>query len=489
MTPTEEQTAIVEAATKGSANLMLNALAGTGKTSTLLMLERAVKTRPILYMVFNKKNAENAEYDNDADEEEAAKRVLSTTTVRTFNSMGHRVWAQAVAKKQLSMPKQKVGDILRELIRSAPKNTQSAIWSVFWDVVNGVARAKALGYVPEGKYPNAKRLIGRSAFHASLEEEPDDLVADLIDAVLTTSIKQAYEGVIDYNDQIYMPTLFGGTCPQFPLVLVDEYQDLNPTNHALLAKLAKKRLIGVGDPNQSIYAFRGAKAQGMAAAVETYTMSELDLSVSFRCPSAIVSHVKWHVPNFKWIKEGGNVSLPSHVEPNDIPDDGVVICRNNAPLFGAALRLLSAGRSVSVAGSDIGPKLIALMKKLGSDEMSKAQTLSAIADWEQEKLDKESTTARDMAACMRVFAEHGSSLAQAISYAEHVLSQKGKIRLMTGHKAKGLEFDHVIHLDPWLVRVGYHGVPASDQDKNLDYVISTRSKNQLVEIASKDIRW
>ncbi len=478
MQPTEEQAAIMTASMTSETNLMLNALAGCGKTSTLEMIEQAVKARPILYLVFNKKNAEEAE-----------DRLLSTTTVRTFNSLGHRIWAKAVAKNQLSLNSKKSADILRELIKAAPKNTQSAIWSVFWDVVNGVARAKALGYVPEGKYPNAKRLIPQGAFHASLEEEPDDLVADLIDAVLTTSIKLAYEGVIDYNDQIYMPALFGGTCPQFPLVLVDEYQDLNPVNHALLAKLAKKRLIGVGDPNQSIYAFRGAKAKGMAEASETYNMESLDLSVSFRCPSAIVSHVLWHVPNFKWIKEGGNVNLPTHIGPNDIPDDGVIICRNNAPLFGVALRMLSAGRSVSVAGSDIGPKLVALMKKLGSEEMSRAQTLSAISDWEQEKLDKDSTTARDMAACMRVFAEHGSSLAQAISYAEHVLQQKGKIRLMTGHKAKGLEFDHVIHLDPWLVRSGFHGALPTDQDKNLDYVISTRSKDKLVEIASKDIRW
>ena len=110
------------------------------------------------------------------------------------------------------------------------------------------------------------------------------------------------------------------------------------------------------------------------------------------------------------------------------------------------------------------------MKKLGSEEMTQSQTLSAIADWEAEKLDKESTTARDMAACMRVFAEHGDSLSQSLAYAEHVLQpRRARIRLMTGHKAKGLEFDHVLHLDPWLVRSGFHGAPPTDQDKNLDY--------------------
>lgn len=129
------------------------------------------------------------------------------------------------------------------------------------------------------------------------------------------------------------------------------------------------------------------------------------------------------------------------------------------------------------------------MKKLGPEDLSKSQTLSAIADWEAEKLDKESTSASDLAACMRVFAEHGSDLGQTIRYAEHVLAQKGRIRLMTGHRSKGLEFDNVVHLDPHLVRMGHHGGSVSDQDKNLDYVISTRSKDKLTEIASRDIRW
>lgn len=476
--PTTEQSHILASATGSDKNLMINALAGTGKTSTLEMIEQAVKARPVLYMVFNRKNADEAE-----------KRMLSTTTVRTFNSLGHRVWAKAQAKNKLVLNSRKSQEILREIIKAAPKNTSNALWSVFWDIIAGVGLAKSLGYVPEGKYPNAKRLITQGEFHNQLDESPDDLVGDLIDAVLTQSIKLSYDGVIDYNDQIYMPALFGGTFPQFPLVLVDEYQDLNPVNHAMLKKLARKRLIGVGDPWQSIYAFRGAKRGGMDTARAEYAMESLDLSISFRCPEAIVANVLWRVPHFKAFKEGGSVNTPTHLSPSDIADTAVVICRNNAPLLAAALRLLSNGRSVSVSGSDIGPKLIAFMKKLGSEEMSRAQTLSAIADWEAEKLARESTSARDLAACMRVFAEHGDSLSQAIAYAEHVLAQKGTIRLMTGHKSKGLEFDTVYHLDSWLVRSGHNGAPPTEQDKNLDYVISTRSKDKLIEIDSKNIRW
>src|SRR5258708_663832 len=226
---TDEQLAILSAATETSNNLMLNALAGTGKTSTLELVERAVKAKPILYLVFNKKNAD-----------EATERMLSTTTVRTFNSLGHRIWAQSQSKN-LRLNAKKSGDILRELISESPRNSQSELWASYHEVIAGVGLAKAVGYVPEGTFPNAKRLISQTQFHLMLEERPDDLTSDLIDATLARSIKLAYDGLIDYNDQIYMPALFGGTFPRFPLVLVDEYQDLSPVNHAMLERLVKGR--------------------------------------------------------------------------------------------------------------------------------------------------------------------------------------------------------------------------------------------------------
>lgn len=124
------------------------------------------------------------------------------------------------------------------------------------------------------------------------------------------------------------------------------------------------------------------------------------------------------------------------------------------------------------------------MKKLGDESMSQASLLSAIGDWEAEKLAKESKSAPDMAECMRVFARNGENLGQAIRYAEHLFKQQGRLHLSTIHKAKGLEWDNVYHLDPWLVRKH-----PDDQNKNLDYVASTRSANRLTEIDSEMIEW
>src|SRR5581483_5898197 len=103
-----------------------------------------------------------------------------------------------------------------------------------------------------------------------------------------------------------------------------------------------------------------------------------------------------------------------------------------APLLRAALHFLNAGRSVSVAGSDIGAKLVATMRKLGSEELTRKQAQAAIADWLAPKLAAESKTAEDMAACMQVFVNHGDSLGQAIRYAEHLFAQAGSVHFTTG---------------------------------------------------------
>lgn len=466
---TDEQIHILDLAKTSPDNLMINSYAGTGKTSTLEMIDKISKQRPVLYLVFNKRNAD-----------EAVERMASTTTVRTMNALGHRIWQSAI-RPRLKIEKDKIYKIVKDMADEA-KSEARTIWDCYEQVKFGVDMARAVGYVPEGIYPQAKRLISRNAFHNYLDEEPDDLVADLIDAILKRSIALAYEGTIDFNDQVYMSALFGGTYPQYPLTLVDEYQDLNPVNHEMIRKLVgKRRLIGVGDPHQNIYGFRGASKDGMSQAIEAYSMLQTELSISFRCPEAIVRNARRHVPQFKWFRKGGSVKQLESLSISEIPDDATFLCRLNAPLFAFAMRLLANGRSVNLAGSDIGPRLIKQMRKLGDENLSRSAFLDAIAEWESIKLAKNSKTAADTANCMRVFASHGDTLGQAVSYAEHLFKQRGAIQLMTGHKAKGLEFPTVYHLDPETIRDGA-------QEKNIRYVIQTRSSDRYLEISTPNIK-
>jgi ATP-dependent DNA helicase UvrD/PcrA len=474
MTPTDEQLAILDADRAGG-NLMINALAGTGKSATLKLLDKAHrKTESRLYLVFAKRN------QLEAIEAQKAGEFDDRTIIKTFNGLGHGVWAKEILSP-INLDKQKNRTLWRLMLDEMSRDDVSDAWRVYSVVMDGWEKAKALGYIPKG-IKIGTPLIDRTTFHNSMDERPSEYAADLIDQMLRESIRRAYEGHIDFNDQIYMPALFGGAFPRFPRVMVDEYQDQSPVNHALLARMVRGRIIGVGDPNQNIYGFRGAKAGGMAAAVETYSMTELPLSASFRCPSEIVKAAQWRVPNFRWTKTGGEVNDLERMDGRDFADDSTIICRNNAPLLRLAFRLISAGRSVSVVGSELGPRLVAIMKKLGDPMMSRAKAVDAIEHWREERLLMNSKSANDLADCMRIFAEHGDRLSTMISYAEHLFKQQGTIRLMTGHKSKGLEFDRVYFLDQALC-------DSREQDRNLRYVIQTRSQNILNTIDSSSIQW
>lgn len=472
LTPTEEQTAIIDhVKAKGCSNILVRAYAGTGKTTILEMIQNASKTKPMLCLAFNKRIAVEME-----------KRFQSSTAVRTFNGLGHRIWAQAVGNLRLNTDKSK------ELFRAAQDEysgeDRKAIGDAYFEIIGGVSKAKALGYVPEGKFPTAKPLLGRKDFHRSLDDRPSPIVAEVLDSILVASIKAAYSGYIDFNDQIYMPAVFGGTFPRFPAVVVDEYQDLNPTNIAMLKKLVTNWVGAVGDDFQCIHAFRGARPGSLNEFRDYFKAEEKTITTTFRCPQKIVEAARFRVPGYKWVKTGGHVEKLQHLSGDQIPEGAAIICRNNAPLFRAAFGLLAQKRSVKVAGSDIGPRIVRMLVKLGAEDDPRERVLAAIASWRDKKLETSQapSTIHDMADCMQVFANFGSTLGQAIAYANHLFAQQGTVELMSIHKAKGLEWDHVYLLDPWLIG-------DDDQELNLRYVAITRAKEAFYEIDSRRTEW
>lgn len=466
---TAEQDEILSLA-NATENLQIRAYAGTGKTSTLELLANACSIRPILCLAFNKRIAE-----------EMAKRMPSATECRTINSLGHRIWGATIPKR-LTLNTKKTLELFRSVATALPKHLQRAAWDEYQEISSAVGMAKALGYIPVKALGSNKTLISRSDFYSSLEDRLSLQGQGIADQILTLSIQTAYEGNVDFNDQLYMPALFGGSFPRFPVVMVDEVQDLSPINHMMLSKLVKHRLIAVGDPFQSIYGFRGAKQNGMGEQAKQFEMFGRTLSVSFRCPEQIVRNTHWRVPDFKWLRQGGNVAVLESLAPAEIPDGAAIICRNNAPLFRMALGLISAGRSVSVAGTDIGPRLCAILRKLGDETVSRSTVLGLIADWQERKEAAGSSTAKDMADCMRVLTEHADSLGQTLAYAEWLFKQTGTIHLTTGHKAKGLEWPTVFHLDPWLIKDGA-------QEMNLRYVIQTRASEAYYEVNLKKVSY
>ena len=491
---TDEQSVIIDAARSTGDNLLINALAGAAKSTTLQFICKYVTGIPILSIAFNKRIAE-----------ELAKKLPSHVQCSTINSLGHRVWGQALGKR-LTLDTDKTRRIFRSIVETHPKREQGEYWDYFSEISASVRAGVGRGWIPDGKYTNITRVEDDAAFREFLEyeiwnESVPEAFFGLIRDIVDSRIAEAYRGIIDFDDQIYMPTLFGGAWPRFPLVMVDESQDLSRLNHAMLSKLVTKRLIAVGDPWQSIYGFRGAVSNGMSALKKSFNMTEFTLSVTFRCPKAVVRKAQLRVPHMRypdWASEGAVIDtrisemlIEKHWTAKSIPDNVAIICRNNAPLFSTALYLIKHGRGVKLVGADIGPALVKILKKLGPESLTQEEVHAEINRWEAAQLAKAKNpgSIADRAECLRVFAGAGPTLAAAIAYAGHLFESSGPIQLLSGHKSKGLEWDTVYHLDPWRVPSKFASEgEALEQELNIRYVIETRAKKELILVNAEDLQ-
>jgi hypothetical protein len=482
---TDEQIAVLDAYRTTDDNILMEAYAGSGKSTMLELVQGEVKG-PCLYIAFGKLDADMfGKYkDPTHPQYKKVKPILKDTTVaKTLNSLGHGAWGKVVGR--VNFQPYKMTEILKAMFQELKWQDRNNAWDEYTEIREALGMARHLGYVPDGHSQVTRRLCGREELEARLENRLTPFAWQLVDAALRTSIKAAYDGLIDYDDQVYMSALFGGSFPRFPDVLIDEDQDLSPVNIAMLTQLCKGSRVGaVGDRWQSIYYFRGAETGGVDKIKAKFNMTEFPLSVSFRCPKAIVEAARWRAPSLKWVKDGGRYEVLQGIAASDIPEGSAIVCRNNAPLFRAAFALLSGKRSVQVVGSDISAKIVKLLRKIAAEGDSQADMLLKIDAWRDARLATSNApaTTHDTAECLKVFVGWGKDVDQACRYAEHIFKQQGAITLTTGHKAKGKEWDVVYHLDS-------HLLGRDDQDLNLKYVIQTRSADVMYEITTQETLW
>lgn len=78
---------------------------------------------------------------------------------------------------------------------------------------------------------------------------------------------------------------------KYPLIVIDEYQDLGlPLHRIVLALLrAGVRIIAVGDPDQSIYGFTGAKPSLLRALARLPDIESITLKLNYRCADRIIA--------------------------------------------------------------------------------------------------------------------------------------------------------------------------------------------------------
>lgn len=463
---TPQQEAVFAALPQGSSH-SVNAVAGSGKTSTIVEgLRRAAS--PALCVAFNKRIAE-----------ELTKRLSgSAASAATMNSLGHRAWAKAIGKR-LTLNTNKLYALACEHYSG----------EAFSDVLGLARAARVSGLVPE-------RFAIRGLLPDSLESW--ESIADYFDLnfnaetysaarkVLDEAIKQGYAGTIDFDDQIYLSALFSGRFEKVPLVVVDEAQDLSPLQHRMLQKIVGERICIVGDPRQCIYSFRGASANSMAELSQMFSASELPLSVSFRCPKAVVAEARAIVP---WIESApsapeGEVQFVDHLSLSDIPPRAHIVCRYNGPIFKLAWALIKSGRPATILGADIGQGLIKLIKKLAPESLDMASFLNRLRSWAAAEIERKphrEAIIRDREISLISISEAVHTSQELCDLINKLFSPGGTISLSSIHKAKGLEWDTVIFYLPHLLPSRYATTPWQlEQEENLRYVGITRAKRRLI---------
>ena len=483
---TEEQNSIFEAFPSDS-NLEVDALAGTGKTTVNVEgIGRLDKDIDILACAFNKHIQTTLE----------KKLKDSTAVALTMNGMGHRAWAKYLGRR-LILEQNKVGMITTEATKTIKDE------DVWLPVIQLVAKAKTAGIVPEGAPESISSLMPDTRAnweHLAYQFDIDcsDTIIDIARMVLTHSIRKAFEGIIDFDDQIYMSTLWGAPFARYDKVVVDEAQDLNLLQHMMVQKSSRGQIIAVGDPRQAIYAFRGADQDSMAKLGKELDSKTYPLTMCWRCSNAVIDHVQEIVPMIR-ARNGapeGSVSYLNEWNSEIFNQGDVILCRNNAPLLKLAFQLLREGKGVYVIGRDIGVTLKNLVRKVLDKNLDQSiETLvKCIRGWEQKEL-MMAESKGDQAKADRV-QDKAEALRCAITYSrapspKEVVNQIDKlysrgsapITLSTIHKIKGMEHDTVYFLDAWLLK---RDGDYTGQDENLDYVARSRAKLHLKYINSED---
>jgi DNA helicase-2/ATP-dependent DNA helicase PcrA len=331
-------------------------------------------------------------------------------------------------------------------------------------------------------------------------------VYGLVPQVLARCKEVKTDKMIDFNDMIWLPVVLNLSVKRYSLLLVDEAQDLNRCQQSL-AKSAGARLILCGDPRQAIYGFAGADAESMPRMAEELGATPLGcktlpLTVTRRCGKAIVEEAKKIVADFDAFETNPDGIVRSMAyDPKsendyskDVQDGDFVICRVNAPLVSQCFRFLKQGRKANIQGRSIGDGLVKLIKKMKTEEV--VALIPKLEEYFRKEEEKENAkkfpseakliSLQDRLDCLMFFCEGYTRTEEVVNRIESIFTDDKKspgIKLSSIHKSKGLEAHRVFfinHKDAPCPHPMAESEWQREQEWNLKYVGITRAINELI---------
>lgn len=465
--PTEEQAAARDAFAAGT-SFVLQAGAGTGKTSTLKLLAESAPDRTGLYVAFNAAIAA-----------EAKAKFPNNVTVKTVHALAMQGTNYAF-KDRLNTPR-------------VPLHLAANRLGIFGDLVVGPHRrirpttqaSIAMQTVRRFCASDDASLKKRHVPHQNgLDRAQQKAVAkhvlplaEKVWADVSSPIGEHFRFEHDHYLKVWALTR---PTWQADFVLYDEAQDANPVVSGMVAHQLKagKQLVAVGDSAQSIYGWRGA-----IDAMSTFDVPlTLPLTQSFRFGEAIADEANlWLELLDSPMRLTGREDLNSRIVTGMATPDAV-LCRTNGAAIGELFGALEADVKVGVVGG--GKDLEALARAaadLKNGKPTNHEELALFESWADVCDYADSGDDPNLATLVKVVESYGPpAIIDAIQRA--AAEQDADRTISTLHKAKGREWSRVRLASDF-------SVPGTDDDGEphlpsrdelmVSYVAITRAMHRL----------
>ena len=474
MTPSKYQQGVYDFVTNGEGNAVIEARAGSGKTTTIIesMKLLDVFQHPI-FVAFNKHIAD-----------ELKERGVNACTLNSFGWKAVRDFY----KKRIKLNKNKTANVLKyKIFDMDDKDQRKKCYKYMYAIVRLVSLLKANTRFPnEDLMPQWEELSNKH----NIEIPEGDDFNKVLDQTLELSIAQTT--VMDFDDQLFYPIYMDMDVDKYDYVFVDEAQDLNPVQIELIKRMGRGgRVIAVGDSYQAIYGFRGADPEAISNIITSLDATVLPLSICYRCGKEIVKEAQKIVPDIEPFEESPD-GLVKTIKEDEflkmVTDDDYVLCRVTAPLVSHCLKMIREGKKATVKGRDIGDGLITLMDKIKSDrtiedflEKLNQYELDECAKLARRGKDEAIMSLQDRVETIEALSHDAESVGDIVIRIENIFSDNvSGVVFCTIHKSKGLEADRIFILRPDKLP---HPMAKKDwqikQETNLKYVAITRAKKEL----------
>jgi superfamily I DNA/RNA helicase len=315
---------------------------------------------------------------------------------------------------------------------------------------------------------------------------------DWVEQILQRGIEEAENLNLDFADCLWLPNILPVKVPQKHILIIDEFQDTNAAMLGLYVKAVADggRLIVFGDERQAIMGFGGSDTEAWGRFKARFNPLELPLTTCYRCPTSHLNLARAIVPSIR-PRTNAPEGIYEIVSPDDLvaklkPRD-LVISRYTAPLVKLSMDLVQANKQVKIRGIEIGENLSGIVKSAKPDFNNFIEDL---ANYQKRRLTKLSGDNAEVfndkiSAVIHFWNTYKDDVASIQGFIDRLnltfanTFDTDSIILSTVHKAKGSEAKNVFILEcnklPSLGAKGWQ----NEQEINLQYVALTRAKEGL----------